>query len=299
MTVCGYIFLVLIGLCWGSFLNVVIVRTLSDESIILPPSKCPKCNNRLLWWHKIPLLSYALLKGKCGFCSDKISVQYPIVELLGAGIFLFSFINYGTPVDIVMVIIILSMFLVLACTDIKEKKISIPHTLIVSVCGVIFNRYDILNSLTGFVFASGMIILLSLLSEKFLKKQTFGNGDVYAFGALGAVVGADNLIMFLIYAVFIQFLYILPEYIKTIIKDENKEKLKYFISFVSACLFFYVFRNINFWGSKLLLTMLLGVVVFCGINIIKNLLISVKTGETHSCSPILPSLAICALIFLC
>ena len=171
---------------------------------------------------------------------------------------------------------------------IHEPKLLILDKLI-NVCTSLFDQLVI----------SGMIILLSLLSEKFLKKQTFGNGDVYAFGALGAVVGADNLIMFLIYAVFIQFLYILPEYIKTIIKDENKEKLKYFISFVSACLFFYVFRNINFWGSKLLLTMLLGFVVFCGINIIKNLLISVKTDETHSCSPILPSLAICALIFLC
>ena len=62
----------ILGLCFGSFFNVVILRTLSNESIVFPPSKCPKCNNKLLWWHNIPVLSYILLRGKCYFCKEKI-----------------------------------------------------------------------------------------------------------------------------------------------------------------------------------------------------------------------------------
>lgn len=72
----------ILGLCFGSFFNVVILRTLSNESIVFPPSKCPKCNNKLLWWHNIPVLSYILLRGKCYFCKEKISIQYPVVELI-------------------------------------------------------------------------------------------------------------------------------------------------------------------------------------------------------------------------
>ena len=71
----------LIGLCLGSFYNVVILRSLSEESLVFPPSKCPKCQNRLKPWHNIPVFSYIFLKGKCAFCKEKISIQYPIIEL--------------------------------------------------------------------------------------------------------------------------------------------------------------------------------------------------------------------------
>ena len=75
-------FILIIGLVIGSFLNVVILRTVSGESIVFPASKCPKCNTPLKWYHNIPVLSYIFLRGKCGFCHEPISIQYPIVELL-------------------------------------------------------------------------------------------------------------------------------------------------------------------------------------------------------------------------
>ena len=60
------------GTIIGSFLNVVALRGLSGESIVLPPSKCPKCGNKLKPWHNIPILSYLFLRGKCAFCHEKI-----------------------------------------------------------------------------------------------------------------------------------------------------------------------------------------------------------------------------------
>ena len=88
------ILILMIGTIFGSFLNVVILRSLSEESIVFPASKCTKCQTPLKWYHNIPILSYIFLKGKCAFCGEKISIQYPIVELLTGLIFLGSTIFY-------------------------------------------------------------------------------------------------------------------------------------------------------------------------------------------------------------
>ena len=87
------LFIFCIGTVIGSFLNVVILRAFSGESIILPPSKCPKCKNKLKWWHNIPILSYILLRGKCYFCKEKISIQYQIVEFITGVIFVLVFLK--------------------------------------------------------------------------------------------------------------------------------------------------------------------------------------------------------------
>ncbi|EFN2797275.1 prepilin peptidase, partial [Campylobacter lari] len=68
------IFYILLGLCIGSFINVVIFRSKQKKSIISPRSYCLKCNNTLKFYHLIPILSYVFLKGKCGFCKGKISL---------------------------------------------------------------------------------------------------------------------------------------------------------------------------------------------------------------------------------
>ncbi len=85
------IFVFITGACIGSFLNVVALRGLSGESIVFPPSKCPKCGNKLNWYTNIPVISYCFLKGKCQFCKEHISLQYPIVEALNAILYLACF----------------------------------------------------------------------------------------------------------------------------------------------------------------------------------------------------------------
>ena len=75
------------GAMIGSFLNVVIYRIPKGESIVFPASKCQSCQNALKWWHNIPIFSWLFLRGKCYFCKDKISAQYPIVEFLTGLIF--------------------------------------------------------------------------------------------------------------------------------------------------------------------------------------------------------------------
>lgn len=157
-------FILIIGLVIGSFLNVVILRTVSGESIVFPASKCPKCNTPLKWYHNIPVLSYIFLRGKCGFCHEPISIQYPLVELLTGLLFVGLFLRFCTPFDplfglsvinpiswfqvivYVFSLIITCLFIAIAGTDIIEKKVADVHTIPVIVLGILYSiGYSILN----------------------------------------------------------------------------------------------------------------------------------------------------------
>jgi leader peptidase (prepilin peptidase) / N-methyltransferase len=74
----------LLGLLWGSFLNVVIHRLPRDESLVRPGSRCPGCGEPIRAWHNVPIASWLLLRGKARCCGARISARYPLVELLGA-----------------------------------------------------------------------------------------------------------------------------------------------------------------------------------------------------------------------
>lgn len=293
------LFLILMGLCWGSFLNVLYVRTLSGESIVMPPSKCPKCGHSLSWWQNIPLISYLILRGKCYFCNRTISIRYPIVEIVGAAIFLFAFLRNVSLFDAVSVVLILSMFLVLSMTDNDSQKISVPQTVVIMLGGLVFSRYDVLNSLYGGLIGAGIIFAIILLGQKFFNKATFGLGDIWLVGALGAVVGLDKLFLFLFYTLIIQFILVLPKYIMNLIRAEQRDTLRYLIYFFVTCLFLYVFRNISFFGSKVVLTAILLVLLFFAVKLTMNIVNSLKTSETTAHCPLAPAVAISCLLFFC
>lgn len=155
LLILGWIFV--IGLVIGSFLNVVILRTVSGESIVLPASKCPKCQTPLKWYHNIPVLSYLFLRGKCGFCKEPISIQYPIVELFTGILFVGLFLKICKPIDplfglssmmpigwyqflvYIFALIVSALFIAIAGTDFLEKKVADIHTIPLIVIGVVFS----------------------------------------------------------------------------------------------------------------------------------------------------------------
>jgi len=81
------IFITLLGACVGSFLNVVIQRMPAEQSLVHPPSSCPRCEKRIAWHDNIPVVSWLILRGKCRHCGEAISVQYPLIEALTAVLF--------------------------------------------------------------------------------------------------------------------------------------------------------------------------------------------------------------------
>ena len=78
---------VILGLIFGSFINAWVWRTRNDKSIAKGRSACPKCHHKLAWYDLVPVLSYAMLKGKCRYCKTRISLQYPLVEVGTAVLF--------------------------------------------------------------------------------------------------------------------------------------------------------------------------------------------------------------------
>ena len=225
------IFIFVIGLVVGSFLNVVILRTVSGESIVFPGSKCPKCQNSLKWWHNIPVLSYIFLRGKCAFCKEKISIQYPIVELLTGIIFTcFGYLylnamfntNESIPILTVMFIVSLiasSLFIVISGTDFKEMQVSDAHTYTLIGLGLFYSiiigsfafygdfkfgitKWNLLFTPIMFtICASGIAFIFMEILRRgtnfLMKTETFGDGDSYIFcgicGVVTSLFGASDV----------------------------------------------------------------------------------------------------------
>ena len=242
-------FVFIIGLCIGSFLNVVILRALSNESIVFPASKCPKCQTPLKWWHNIPVISYIGLGGKCAFCKEKISIQYPIIELLTGLIFTYVFLKFGLSVNTLFFMAISAVLIVLAGTDIKEKVVFDAHTYTLIGLGLLYSITRLVlqfsegipfNWLTNPLTMSILgIIAGALIMEVFARAgyliagtRAFGEGDSYIAAGLGAIFGWQILLVILILSVVVQVVLFLPIFIKGLILSKDWKTLISFIVFV-------------------------------------------------------------------
>jgi len=235
-------FIFVIGLIIGSFLNVVILRTLSGESIVFPGSKCPKCQHPLKWYHNIPVLSFIFLRGKCAFCKEKISIQYPIIELLTGLIFvIFGFLYLNTMFNTNESVPILSMmflvsviasalFIVISGTDFKEMQVSDIHTYSLIGLGLVYSviiggfafygdyKFGLVKWSLFFtpllytICAIGISFIFMEIIRRganlLMKTETFGDGDSYIFAGISGVVtslfGASD-IKYLLVMLFILF----------------------------------------------------------------------------------------------
>lgn len=133
-----FVFVALLGAVVGSFLNVCIYRIPVGKSIAFPSSHCPSCLSPLRWYHNVPIMSFFLLRGRCAFCSAKVSWRYPAVELLNAGLYLLVLSRFGLNLITLVLFIFLSSLIVIAFIDLDHQiipdVISIPGIVIGFVC---------------------------------------------------------------------------------------------------------------------------------------------------------------------
>lgn len=192
------IIIFLYGLLIGSFLNVCIYRIPKGESIAFPPSHCPTCNMNLRWYNLIPVISYAYQGGRCGNCREKISLQYPIVELLNAVLYLLIYIKYGLTLDFYFYAIIFSVLLVITFIDLNEMIIPdilvviiVGMTIIYKLAGYIIYKHPphLLDSLGGLVLSALLFIIIIVVS-----KGGMGTGDVTLIASLGFILGVQNIL---------------------------------------------------------------------------------------------------------
>ena len=178
------------GAMIGSFLNVVIYRIPKGESTVFPSSKCQSCQNALKWWHNIPIFSWIFLRGKCYFCKDKISAQYPIVEFLTGIIFVVLYFKLGLVWYLPF--IAASFAALLALVMIDFKYMAVPDN--VNFAALIFAliQPEFLSALMYAVIAAGGLYLIGLLSSLLARKQAMGGADVIVAGTMGALLGFPN-----------------------------------------------------------------------------------------------------------
>lgn len=167
------------GLLIGSFLNVVIYRQPLGESIVLPASHCPACDSAIVWYDNIPVVSYAILRGKCRNCRMQISPIYPAVELLAACLYLLLFIIRrdqvitGSWLPLLADIVFVSLIVPLVFIDL---------------------RYKLLPNAITYPGLAALLMLRALAPDPWILAHTpqiFGPGaPVWALSMFGSLLGA-------------------------------------------------------------------------------------------------------------
>ncbi len=192
---CVYVLAGTLGLCVGSFLNVVIYRLPNEMSLSKPGSHCTKCNYSLKWYDNIPVLSYLLLGGKCRKCKTRISPRYMIVEIVNALLWLLAAALFWekSPVYACSVAVVCSSLICIFFIDLEHMLIYNRFTLLVALGGVaaIFAGvgsawYD---HLIGAVVGGAMFLGLYYGAIAVLKQEGLGFGDVKYAAAAGLLLG--------------------------------------------------------------------------------------------------------------
>lgn len=193
----------LFGTLFGSFFNVLIFRLPRKESIVSPPSSCPHCAHQIRWYENIPIVSYLILRGRCGGCRSKISVQYPVIELT-TGLFSLAVgaqflqkqelsLFWWELVPLVAQYLTLILLIPAALIDFRHRII--PNSLTVGglVVGIaaafIPGGVTPFDMVLGILAGGGVLLLLGLGGTLLLKRSALGMGDVKLMAWFGALFG--------------------------------------------------------------------------------------------------------------
>jgi len=202
--VIGYIWLAVLGLCIGSFMNVVIARLPEGQSLWRPRSRCMACRTQIRWFDNIPVFSWLLLKGQCRHCKQKISIQYPVVELLCALLFVLCLGRFGWTSELFCALILI-MFVV-PLTFIDARHWILPFELTLSgiaaglLCGLFQGWQGVEAALAGALAGFLSFRLLEYVGWLIFRKEALGGGDKYLLALLGAFLGWKALLSVLFFA---------------------------------------------------------------------------------------------------
>lgn len=183
----------LLGLSFGSFLNVCIYRIPRRISVISPRSFCPHCNRQLHWFELVPVGSYVLARGKCKACSGKISITYPLNEVFVALLSVLLFYRYGMSSEFATTAAFTFLMLLVAIID--WKYFVVPNVVVLSgaVLGVIlkfsFAGSTIVQDAIAALLAFATVLAVRFWGNIYFKKETMGLGDVKLAALIGFFIG--------------------------------------------------------------------------------------------------------------
>lgn len=265
------IFAFIFGSCVGSFLNVCIYRLPKEKSLAFPGSSCTKCKTLIKWYDNVPILSYFFLKGRCRKCGEKISLRYPLVELITAIFFLVLYLKLGLTIELAKYVFLFSLLVVVSFIDIDYHAIPIYLCFIGIVVGLGFALWPTLELLKsgvfdlkvlplyksfigllfGFGFTYGFKFFGDIGLDFYLKcrkqesiegeKESLGLGDVDFMGMVGVFLGIKAVVLVFFIAPFIALLYSI---FAVIFKKTHLIPYLPYLSLATLITFF--------WGNKIL-----------------------------------------------
>lgn len=199
------LFAFLLGLCLGSFLNVVIFRLPRGQSLIAPPSRCTRCGYALRWFDNVPVVSWTLLRGRCRRCRAPISVQYPIVELVTGVLFLL--VVWLTPAGPLMLSRLIFVCILVALFGIDLEHQILPNSITLSgiAIGLIFSVLGPpgwLSALIGVLLGAGVLYGIAGAYYLVRREEGLGMGDVKMLAMIGAFLGWKAVLVTLVLSSF-------------------------------------------------------------------------------------------------
>ncbi|NDL69469.1 prepilin peptidase [Vreelandella alkaliphila] len=219
-----YLFALLIGLCLGSFLNVVITRLpvmlmrgwrnearasleLTEEqsprfNLTTPGSMCPRCEHSIAWHDNLPLVGWLKRKGKCAHCKTPISAQYPIVELMGGLLAVVVVVLHGATLSALFIYVACLTLLALAVIDLRTYLLPDVLTLPLLWAGFVYQLLfqplllssSVIGAMAGYLVLWSFYWMFKLITGK----EGMGFGDFKLLAALGAWVGWSLLPLLLL-----------------------------------------------------------------------------------------------------
>jgi leader peptidase (prepilin peptidase) / N-methyltransferase len=183
----------LLGAVIGSFLNVCIYRIPAGQSIVFPPSRCPKCESPIRWYQNIPILSWLVLGGKCASCRNSITIRYPLVEALTGGLFALLVFRFGLQFFVPVLMLLVAILVTITFIDLDHQIIpdfvSLPGIVVGFLGSFLLPWVSWSDSLLGILLGGGSLYLVAAGYALLSGKEGMGGGDIKLLAMIGAFLG--------------------------------------------------------------------------------------------------------------
>lgn len=208
------VIVVLLGLIFGSFLNVCIARLPGHESIVRPRSRCPKCKSPIAAFDNIPVLSYLLLRGRCRACREPIAWRYPAVEIVLALLWLLCWFSFGPTLRALGMAVLTFLLLGLAVMDAETLRLPDAFTLPGIILGILYSgaicehwaRCAALSIGWAASFA-GILLAISGIYWLLRRQAGMGVGDAKLIAMIAAWLGPSPSALVLIFGIIAAAIY--------------------------------------------------------------------------------------------
>jgi len=182
-----------VGLCVGSFLNVVIARLPEGRSIVRPGSACPRCGAPVRWFDNIPVLSYLWLRGRCRSCGAGISLRYPVVELLTGLLTMAIARQFGPGLWSLACLALVALLVAATWIDLDHwiipYEITWPGLALGLAASFVAPAHGPLDSVIGGAAGFGLFAVVGLIGRFLFRKEALGQGDWWLLSMIGAFLG--------------------------------------------------------------------------------------------------------------